>query len=162
MQRYVSVIMAVVFFSVIAIAQSVFAQEENKSPAQAGGGMSQEVRAGNDIFESLSGEGQKCDLGAGYSFQYSFDKKPQMGMVILKIEVFDKDGKKDTSFAITGDAGMPTMRGHHDTGMIGFKISSKGDYLLPVNVVMPGKWDIRMIFSKDGKAVYRGVINFNV
>lgn len=159
-QKHLSKIAAVAFFSLMIVSPELFAQEQGTGAAS--GGRSQTVQAGNDIFPALPGEGQRCDIGNGYYFQYSFDKKPQMGMVILKIEVFDKEGKKDTSFAISGDAGMPTMRGHHDTGMIGFKISNKGDYLLPVNVVMPGQWDIRLIFSKDGNAVYRGAINFNV
>lgn len=113
-------------------------------------------------FEPLPGEGKKCQIGEAYSFHYSFDKKPQLGTVILKIEVFDKEGKKDTSLKITGDSGMPSMRGHHDTGMIEFKLNKNGDYLLPVNVVMPGGWDVRLIFKKDDKPVYKGSFNFNV
>jgi hypothetical protein len=116
----------------------------------------------DDQFEPLAGEGKKCKIGQDYSFEYSFDKTPQMGTVILKIQVFDKSGNRDTSLKITGDTGMPTMRGHHDTGMVDFQQNKKGDYLLPVNIVMPGTWDVRMIFSKDGKPLYKGSINFDI
>jgi hypothetical protein len=135
------IVAAAIFFCMIAIPQTALSEEEK--------------------FEPLPGEGKKCPLGEGY-FQYSFDKKPQLGMIILKIEVFGKDGKKDTSFKITGDSGMPSMRGHHDTGMVEFKLNKNGDYLLPVNVVMPGDWDLRLIFTKAGKPVYKGSFNFNV
>lgn len=113
-------------------------------------------------FELLPGEGKQCHIGQGYYFEYNFDKTPQMGTVILKVQVFDKDGNKDTSFQITGDTGMPTMRGHHDTGMVDFKKNTKGSYLLPVNIVMPGAWDIRIIFSKNGTPIYKGSVNFDI
>jgi hypothetical protein len=82
--------------------------------------------------------------------------------VILKVEIFTKEGKKETSFEVKADAGMPSMRGAHDTGEKPFKLSNKGDYLLPVNIIMPGDWDIRLTISKDGKVLFRGRHNFNV
>jgi len=136
------VMAAAIFFCLAVIPQTALSEEEK--------------------FEPLPGEGKKCHIGEEYSFQYSFDKKPQLGTAILKIEVFDKSGKKDTSLKITGDSGMPSMRGHHDSGMIEFKLNKNGDYLLPVNVVMPGEWDVRLIFKKDDKPVYKGSLNFNV
>ena len=30
------------------------------------------------------------------------------------------------------------MSGAHDSGEVPFKLNRKGDYLLPVNIVMPG------------------------
>ncbi|MBF0204179.1 MAG: FixH family protein [Desulfamplus sp.] len=122
----------------------------------------QKALAQDDVFTPLPGEGKKCKIGEDYYFEYSFDKTPQLGTVILKIQVFDRDGNKETSLKIAGDAGMPTMRGHHDTGMVEFQKNQKGDYLLPVNIVMPGEWDIRIIFSKDDKPIYKGSINFSV
>ena len=113
-------------------------------------------------YEPLPGEGKTCKIGSDYSFVYAFNQKPQLGVSILKIQVTDKDGKQVTSLKLTGDAGMPSMRGHHDTGPVEFKLNKKGDYLLPVDVVMPGGWDVRLEFSKDGQVIYRGSINFDV
>ena len=115
-----------------------------------------------DKYEPLPGEGKVCKIGADYSFVYAFSQKPQLGVSILKIQVTDQDGKQVTSLKLTGDAGMPSMRGHHDTGPVEFKLNKKGDYLLPVDVVMPGGWDVRLEFSKNGQVLYRGSINFDV
>ncbi len=120
------------------------------------------LHAENAQYEPLPGEGKTCKIGADYSFVYAFNQKPQLGVSILKIQVKDKDGKQVTSLKITGDSGMPSMRGHHDTGQVEFKLNKKGDYLLPVDVVMPGGWDVRLEFSKDGQVIYRGSINFDV
>ena len=43
------------------------------------------------------------------------------------------------------------MRGGHDTGDRTFQISKNKDYLLPLNIVMPGKWEIRAYGEKRGK-----------
>lgn len=95
--------------------------------------------------------GQKYWIGDQYYFIYNFDKRPQMGTVIMKIQVFSKDGKQDTSLEITGDVDMPSMKGAHSSGNQIFKINKKGDYLLPVNVVMPGEWEVVLNFLKDKK-----------
>jgi nitrogen fixation protein FixH len=120
------------------------------------------IQAEEPKYEPLPGEGKKIALNSDYSFVYNFAKKPTLGVSILKIEVADKDGKQVTSLKITGDSGMPSMRGHHDTGPVEFKLNKKGDYLLPVDAVMPGGWDVRLEFSKDGQVIYRGSINFNI
>jgi len=112
--------------------------------------------------EPLAGEGKKIEIGTDYSFVYHFDKKPQLGVSILKIEVSDKDGKQATALKITGDMGMPSMLGHHDSGEKEFKLNKKGQYLLPVDAVMPGDWAVKLIFRKDDKVIYRGIITFDI
>ena len=57
---------------------------------------------------------------------------------------------------------MPSMRGAHDSGEVPFKLNKKGDYLLPVNVVMPGEWEVKLVFMKDKEPVFRGRITFKV
>jgi hypothetical protein len=114
------------------------------------------------VYPVMPEPGKKVPFGDGYTLVYGFDKKPKMGMVILKAEIFTREGKKDTSFEIKADAGMPSMRGAHDTGEKPFKLSNKGDYLLPINIMMPGDWDIRLTITKDGKVIFRGRHNFNV
>jgi hypothetical protein len=42
------------------------------------------------------------------------------------------------------------------------KLSNKGDYLLPVNIVMPGAWEIKLTVVKAGKPIFTGRYNFNV
>ncbi len=110
----------------------------------------------------LAGPKKKNSIGEDYTFVYQFNKRPQLGVVILKIELFDKEGKQDSSLNITGDSGMPSMRGSHDTGEVEFKLNQKGDYLLPVDVMMPGDWDVRLIFRKDGEIIHRASITFDV
>jgi hypothetical protein len=106
--------------------------------------------------------GQKTWIGEDYYFIYEFDKKPQMGTIIMKIQVFTKGGKQDSSMEITGSADMPSMKGAHSSGEQPFKLNKKGDYLLPVNVVMPGDWEVILSFSKDKKPIYTGSVRFNV
>ena len=54
------------------------------------------------------------------------------------------------------------MRGAHDSGEVPFKLNKKGDYLLPVNVVMPGEWEVKLIFMNDTGPIFRGRITFKV
>ena len=102
-------------------------------------------------YPVMPGPGKKVQLGNGNYFIYKFDKQPKLGTVIIKVEIFDSKDKKDTSMEITGDAGMPSMRGAHDTGDRPFALSNKGAYLLPVNIVMPGEWEIKLTIKKAGK-----------
>ena len=65
----------------------------------------------------MPGPGKKVPIiGTDYYLTYGFDKKPKLGTVILKVELFNKEGKKDTSMEIKADAGMPSMKGAHDMG----------------------------------------------
>lgn len=106
--------------------------------------------------------GQKHWIGDEYYFIYDFDKRPQIGTIIIKIQVFTKDGKQDNSLEITGSSDMPSMRGAHSTGDKPFKLNKKGDYLLPVNVVMRGDWEVVFNFLKDKKPIYTGSVRFHV
>ena len=106
--------------------------------------------------------GQKQSIGDAHYFVYDFDKKPQMGTIIMKIQVFTKDGKQDSSLEITGSADMPSMKGAHSTGEQLFRLNKKGNYLLPLNVVMPGEWEVVLNFLKDKKPIYTGTVRFNV
>jgi hypothetical protein len=118
--------------------------------------------AGEPDYPQLPSSGKKCWIGADYYFIYQFDKRPQMGMAILKIQLFDKSGKRVTDLDILGDYGMPSMRGAHDSGDQPFKLNKKGDYLLPVNIVMAGEWEVKLTFLKGNKAIHRGSFKFTV
>jgi len=85
-----------------------------------------------------------------------------MGMAILKVRLFDETGKRTTGLEITGRSDMPSMSGAHDSGEVLFKLNKKGDYLLPVNIVMPGEWEIRLVFSSNKEVIFRGSFKFDV
>jgi hypothetical protein len=114
------------------------------------------------VFEELPGPGKTCRIGETYTFTYEFDKTPKMGMAILKIRLFDETGKRTTGLGITGRSDMPSMSGAHDSGELLFKLNRKGDYLLPVNIVMPGEWEVRLVFSVNKEVIFRGRFRFNV
>ena len=113
-------------------------------------------------YPSMLGPGKKISIGNDYYFIYGFDKKPKLGTVIMKVEVFAKDGKKDTSFEVKADSDMPSMKGAHGSGDRSFKLSNKGDYLLPIDIVMPGGWEIRLSLLKEGKVIFKGSYQFDV
>jgi hypothetical protein len=113
-------------------------------------------------FRVLAKPGEKIPLGARHYFIYGFDKQPKIGTVIMRVEIFTRDGKRDTSFTVKGDADMPSMRGAHAAGDKDFALSSKGVYLLPVRLVMPGDWEVAMTFLQQGTVVLRGVYLFDI
>ncbi len=113
-------------------------------------------------YPLMPGPGKKVPIGDGFYLIYDFDKKLKMGTVIMKVEIFTKEGKKDSSLEVKADTDMPSMRGAHGTGDRGFKLSQKGDYLLPISIVMPGDWEIKLSVIKGGKVTFRGRYNFNV
>jgi len=106
--------------------------------------------------------GERFAISDGISGEWEFSQKPQIGMVILKIQLFDKNDKKISSLAISGDSGMPSMPGSHETGEIALKLNKKMNYLLPVNVVMPGDWAIKLIFRRGEEILLRAIIHFDV
>ena len=113
-------------------------------------------------YKVLGSAGQQIPLDADHSFTFGFDKDPKLGTAIMRVEVFARDGKRDTSFTVWGDADMPSMRGAHSSGNKQFAVSKKQVYLLPVSLVMPGEWELRFTFEKDGKKVLRGAYRFKV
>lgn len=117
---------------------------------------------GQSAYVPLPPAGSQCWIGGDYYFIYGFEKRPKLGTAILKIQLYSKEGKRDTSLVITGNSGMPSMRGHHDSGDVPFKLNKKRDYLLPVNVVMPGEWEVRLTFTKDKQVIFTGGIHFDV
>jgi hypothetical protein len=120
------------------------------------------ARAEEPVFNDLPKAGRTCRISDDHTFTYEFDKTPKMGTVILKIKLFDKSGGRVTDLGITGRSDMPSMSGAHDSGDVAFKLNRKGDYLLPVSVVMPGEWEVKLVFSKGADVVFRGRFTFDV
>lgn len=113
-------------------------------------------------YAPMPAPGKKVDIGSGYTLVYGFDRQPKLGVAIMKVEIFTAEGRKETALEVKADADMPSMRGAHATGDRAFKLSNKGDYLLPISIVMPGDWEVRFTVIKDGKVIFRGRYNFNV
>lgn len=121
------------------------------------------VPAGQEpVFQDLPKSGKKCWIGEVNYFTWEFDKTPKMGTAILIIKLYDKDGTRVSDLAITGRSDMPSMRGAHDSGEVAFKTNRAGDYLLPVGIVMPGDWEVRLTFARNGIVIFRGRIAFDV
>jgi hypothetical protein len=118
--------------------------------------------AGEEEFSLLPGFGKTCRIGENYTFNYDFDKTPKMGTSILRIKLFDAKGRKATDLEIIGRYDMPSMQGAHASGDVAFKLNKKSVYLLPVNIVMPGEWEIRLVFLKDKSVIHRARFLFNV
>ena len=116
----------------------------------------------SQAYSPMPEPGAKVPIGSGYYLVYGFDKKPKLGSVIMKVDIFKGEGGKDTSFQIKGYSGMPSMRGAHETGDRAFQLSRKGSYLLPIDIVMPGDWEISLTILKDGKVFFRGRYNFDI
>lgn len=119
-------------------------------------------QSGDPVFQDLAKSGKKCWIGEVNFFTWEFDKTPKMGTSILIIKLYDKDGKRVSDLSIAGRSDMPSMRGAHDSGEVAFKTNKAGDYLLPVSVVMPGDWEVRLTFSRNGIVIFRGRIAFDV
>jgi hypothetical protein len=54
------------------------------------------------------------------------------------------------------------MGSAHDTAEKAFVLNKKGDYLLPVDVVMPGVWEVHVFIYRGDTLIYHGVIPFEV
>jgi hypothetical protein len=101
-------------------------------------------------------------LGKGHTFTFAFVKQPKLGNAIMRVEIFTPNGQPDRSFVVKGDVDMPSMRGAHSSGSKPFALSAKGVYLLPVQLVMPGDWEFRFTFEKNGETVFRGAYLFDL
>jgi len=113
-------------------------------------------------WQDLKSAGAKNWIGDAVYFIYRPNEQPKMGTIILKVQVFTKSGEKDRSFVVKGQLDMPSMAGAHDSGLQAFALNKAGNYLLPVNIVMPGEWELRLTFIKGDKTVFRGRTKFNV
>lgn len=118
--------------------------------------------AGADETVVALSPGTKYWIGDTHYFTCSFDKKPQLANAVLKIQIFTKEGNRDTSFQVTGEADMPSMRGAHYTGLQPFKLNKKGDYLLPLAIVMPGDWEVVVRFFRNDQVLFTGRLMFHV
>lgn len=113
-------------------------------------------------MKSLAGYNKVNWIDENHYFTYSFDKKPKMGVAILKVKVYDKAKKPNQSFEVFADADMPSMKGAHSTGDVKLKANKKGELLVPINFVMPGEWLVELKFNKGGNQVFCGCFNVKI
>jgi len=144
------------FVLTAALAAPALAGESAKPGAKA-----EKQAAAAPVPAALAAEGKKNPLPGGGWFTWSFDKKPRLGALFVKVQIYNKDKEKDTSYEVTGESGMPSMP-YHDTGLVFFLLNKKGDYLLPVDVVMAGEWRLVIRVKKGGKEVAAGKVDYSV
>jgi hypothetical protein len=102
--------------------------------------------------------GAKTVINDSYSFKAEFPEKPKMGESVLRITLWDKDGKQVTDLQIIGSYDMASMAGQHSMAPKTILTSQKGFYLFPVNFAMRGKWQIDLVFKQAGKELYTAAI----
>ena len=109
----------------------------------------------------LAPENKPNPLPGGGWFTWKFSEKPKLGTIIVKVQVFGKDGGRETPYEIIGESGMPSMP-YHDSGPVKFQLNKKGDYLLPVDIVMTGEWSVLIRVKQENKEIYAGKVLFSL
>jgi hypothetical protein len=112
-------------------------------------------------ISDLGQPGTRTPIGQDMALTYNFNVHPALGMVILKVRVTDKDGNPVEGVNLTGVSDMPEMR-DSNSGKVKFLQNKKKDYLLPINVTMPGLWQVTVTVEKNKKPLFIGRVNFNV
>jgi hypothetical protein len=152
------IIIPLLLFALVLPCSFLLAGNDERPRAKAGEG----VAAGREPgFTAMTGPNRKVLIGNDAYLIYGFDRSPKMGTLIMKIQAYDSRGEKDTSLTITADSGMPSMAGMH-SGHHTFQLSRKGDYLAPMDITMPGDWEIKVTVMKEGKVLFRGSHKFDV
>lgn len=121
---------------------------QQRSPAPAGASM-------------LAPSGDRNMLPGGGWFTWRFAEKPKLGTAIIKVQAFDKSGSRVKAYEIIGEYGMPSMR-YHDSGPVKFQLNKRDDYLLPVELVMPGEWSVLIRVKSGEEEVYAGQVLFTL
>ncbi|MDD2804247.1 MAG: hypothetical protein PHV33_01730 [Elusimicrobiales bacterium] len=107
----------------------------------------------------LAPEGKKNPLPGGGWFTWSFAARPKLGTAIIKVQLFDKAGSREKNLEFIGESGMPSMP-YHDSGPVKFQLNKKGDYLLPVDLVMAGEWQLTIRVRKEKREIYAAKVLF--
>ncbi|MDR0676837.1 MAG: FixH family protein [Elusimicrobiota bacterium] len=107
-------------------------------------------------------ENTKIAINDNYYFKYTFPEKIKIGNSVIKISIFDKNDKKVDTLKIIGSYDMPSMRGNHSFINQTFQKNKNSDYLLPLNLVMRGEWEIILIIQENNENIYNGAILFKV
>jgi hypothetical protein len=106
--------------------------------------------------------GTKVDLESGDHLVFSFAEVPQLGTVIAVVRIFNRDGVQVSGYRVEGSSDMPSMRGHHASGWRSFALNKKKNYLLPVDIVMRGDWEIVIRVFHADELILQAKILFDV
>lgn len=118
------------------------------------------IFAGTGCGTDNSGEGEAVtdspaiagSNNTEYLLKHEWPEKPKIGSYTLKVNLADKAGAPVNGAEVVVSYDMPSMRGHHATTET-MKQNAAGDYLLPINFVMGGDWEIIISARKDGSEI---------
>ena len=99
--------------------------------------------------------------GHDYVLKYEWPEKPRVGNYTLKVNLVDRAGKPVEGAEVVVSYDMPSMRGAHATTET-MKKNARGDYLLPIQFVMPGDWEIVLSALIDGDEVAAELILLDI
>jgi hypothetical protein len=111
---------------------------------------------------TLPGYGKKVWINKNTYFTYSFISKVKMGANTLKVNMYDMNKKPITSYQVLVSYDMPSMKGMHANKDKPMLINKKGIYLLPLNFVMPGVWQVDLQFMMDKKTAAKGTFTLKI
>jgi hypothetical protein len=112
----------------------------------------------SNVSAQLVKVGQKVVINDSYSFKAEFPKKPKVGEGVLKITLWDKDGKQVSDLDVIGSYDMESMAGQHSMAPKTVLTNKQGFYLFPINFSMRGKWDVTLVFKLGDEELYSAVI----
>ena len=101
-------------------------------------------------------------ISKDYYILYDWNKKPKIGTSILSIKVFDKSKKPVTDLAITADVNNTSQKDTKATGDIALKPNKKDEFIIPVNFLSQGNWEILLKFAKGDKALSNAAIRVEI
>ena len=105
--------------------------------------------------------GAASSSGNDYILKYEWPEKPRIGNYTLKVNLVDRTGAPVEGVEIMVSYDMPSMRGAHATTET-MKKNARGDYLLPIQFVMPGDWEIVLSALIDGDEVAAELILLDI
>ncbi|HPT71079.1 MAG TPA: FixH family protein [Candidatus Cloacimonadota bacterium] len=129
------------------------------SVEQKGGGANENHSAAT---VTLPGYGKKVALDKNTYFTYEFTKKPKMGANTLKVNIMDKQKKAVKSYQVFVSYDMPSMKGMHAVNDQPMQINKAGNYLLPLNFVMPGIWQVDLKFMQGKSVISKGSFTLKI
>jgi hypothetical protein len=161
--KWILVLSLVIAFATLLLA------EENCGSCPAAGGCGAAPKSAKQVVSkemvnivTLSGYNKKVMLDKDTYFTYSFTSKVKMGANTLKVNVYTKDKKPVTSYQVAVSYDMPSMKGMHAQNNVPMQLNKKGNYLLPLNFVMPGVWQVDLQFMMDNKTKTKGSFTLKV
>ena len=104
----------------------------------------------------LPGYGKKVLLDKNTWYTYGFTKKTKIGANTLKVNIMDKAKKSVNTYQVLVSYDMPSMKGMHAQNDVPMQVNRAGNYLLPLNFVMPGVWQVDLKFMQGKTVVSKG------